>query len=96
MLDALWGGQAVVTRENGLAWAHSRAGEASARRSYQPYQGLARGSLFITPVPEPTEAELKAVLAAVDRGQPPRRETARDEEDVATAIKEFRAEKAGR
>ena len=41
MLDALWGGQAVVTRESGQAWAHSRVGDASARRPDQPYQGLA-------------------------------------------------------
>ena len=32
MLDALWGGLAVVTRENGRVWAHSRVGDASARR----------------------------------------------------------------
>ena len=32
MLDALWGGQAVVTGENGRVWAHSRVGDASARR----------------------------------------------------------------
>ena len=41
MLDALWGGQAVVTMENGRVWAHSRVGDASARRRCQPYQGLA-------------------------------------------------------
>jgi bifunctional DNA-binding transcriptional regulator/antitoxin component of YhaV-PrlF toxin-antitoxin module len=53
-----------------------------------------RGGLYITAAPEPTEAQLRAVFAAVDGGQAPRRETARDEKMVADAIKKFRAAKA--
>ena len=41
MLYEVWGGQAVVTRENGLALVHSRVEDASARRPYPPCQGLA-------------------------------------------------------
>jgi hypothetical protein len=55
-----------------------------------------RGGLYISPVLQSTEAELRAVFAAVDGEQKPRRETAKDEELVAVAVKRIRAAKAGR
>ena len=44
--------------------------------------------LYVSPVPEPTEAELKAVLAA--SGSLTRRQTPEDEQTVRQVIAEYR------
>ena len=50
----------------------------------------------VTPVPEPTEAELAAVFEALDKGRPRRSMTAGDEPRVQAEIKRCRAEQRGR
>ncbi len=54
------------------------------------------GGLYVTPIPEPTEEELKEVLGAA--GSLTRRPTAAEEAMVQQVIEEYRAEKrhAGR
>ena len=49
---------------------------------------------YLTPVPEPSEAELKKVIASA--GSLTRRQTRKEEEMVQAAIAEYRAEKRGR
>ena len=46
--------------------------------------------LYVTPVPEPTERELREVIAAA--GSLSRKQTPEDEEMVRTAIAEYREE----
>jgi len=48
----------------------------------------------MTPIPEPTEEELKNVIACA--GSLTRRQTRKEEEMVQEAIAEYRAEKRGR
>jgi len=50
--------------------------------------------LYTTPIPEPTEEELKNVIACA--GSLTRRQTRKEEEMVQEAIAEYRAEKRGR
>jgi len=50
--------------------------------------------LYLTPVPEPTEAELKSVIASA--GSLTRRQTRKEEEMVQAAIAEYRAKRRGR
>jgi AbrB family looped-hinge helix DNA binding protein len=47
---------------------------------------------YVTAVPEPNEAELAAVLAALDRGRRTRPITAGDESRIQDEIKKYRAE----
>jgi len=48
---------------------------------------------YITPVPEPTEAELRAILRVMDQGRPARPITAADEAFIQEQIGSYRAEK---
>ena len=45
---------------------------------------------YVTPVPEPTETELAAVLKALDQGRHGRRMTDEDEVHVQEEIKKYR------
>ncbi len=47
---------------------------------------------YVTPVPEPTEAELTAVLKTIDEGRRARSITATDEIRIQTEIKKYRSE----
>ena len=47
---------------------------------------------YVTPVPEPTEAELAAVLKTIDEGRRARAITATDEIRIQTEIKKYRSE----
>jgi bifunctional DNA-binding transcriptional regulator/antitoxin component of YhaV-PrlF toxin-antitoxin module len=47
---------------------------------------------YVTPVPEPTEAELAAVLKTIDEGRRARSITATDEIRIQTEIKKYRSE----
>jgi bifunctional DNA-binding transcriptional regulator/antitoxin component of YhaV-PrlF toxin-antitoxin module len=51
---------------------------------------------YVTPVPEPTEAELAAVFKALDAGRRPRPITAEDEAVIHDEITKYRAEKRRR
>ncbi len=51
---------------------------------------------YVTPVPEPSEAELAAVFEALDKGRPKRRISADDEAYIQDEIKKYRAERRGR
>jgi len=46
---------------------------------------------YITPVPEPTEAELQAILKVMDHGRPARPITAADEAFIQEQIRTYRA-----
>lgn len=48
---------------------------------------------YVTPVPEPTEAELDLVLATIDQGRRSRVITAADEARIDREIKRHRAER---
>jgi len=48
---------------------------------------------YVTPVPEPTEAELAAVFKALDKGRRTRPLTDADEAHVQQAIKKYRTER---
>ncbi len=50
-----------------------------------------RGGLYVTPIPEPTEEELKRVIAQA--GSLRRRQSIEEEKSVQQAIREYRAEK---
>jgi AbrB family looped-hinge helix DNA binding protein len=47
---------------------------------------------YVTPVPEPTEAELAAVFKALDKGRKTRPISAEDEDSIQNEIKKYRAE----
>jgi hypothetical protein len=47
---------------------------------------------YVTPVPEPTEAELAAVFKMLDRGRRTRPITAEDEAGIEDEIRKYRAE----
>lgn len=47
---------------------------------------------YVTPVPEPTEAELTAVLKTIDEGRRARSITGTDEIRIQTEIKKYRSE----
>ena len=47
---------------------------------------------YVTPVPEPTEAELAAVFRLLDEGRHHRPITAQDEAHLQAEIKQYRAE----
>lgn len=47
---------------------------------------------YVTPVPEPTEAELAAVFKALDEGRHTRALTAEDEAHIQEEIKKYRTE----
>jgi AbrB family looped-hinge helix DNA binding protein len=51
---------------------------------------------YVTPVPEPTEAELAAVFKALDDGRKVRLMTAEDEAYVQDEIKKYRTERRRR
>lgn len=51
---------------------------------------------YVTPVPEPTEAELAAVFNALDKGRRTRPITAEDETQIQDEITTFRAEQRRR
>lgn len=51
---------------------------------------------YITPVPEPTEAELTAVFKALDKARRPRRLTTEAEARIQDEIKKYRSEQRGR
>lgn len=51
---------------------------------------------YVTPVPEPTEAELAAVFKALDKGRQKRPFTATDEAFIQDEIKKCRIEKPRR
>ncbi len=51
---------------------------------------------YVTPVPEPTEAELAAVFKALDAGRRARPLTAEEEAVIQDEIKKYRAEKRRR
>jgi AbrB family looped-hinge helix DNA binding protein len=51
---------------------------------------------YVTPVPEPTEAELAAVFKALDAGRRTRPITAEAEVAIQDEITKYRAEKRGR
>ncbi len=51
---------------------------------------------YVTPVPEPTEAELAAVLRALDDGRKARPITTEDEAVIQDEITKYRAEKRRR
>lgn len=51
---------------------------------------------YVTPVPEPSEAELSAVFKALDQGRRTRRITAEDEARIQGEIKKYRSEKRRR
>ena len=51
---------------------------------------------YVTPVPEPSEAELLAVFKALDAGRRTRSITAEDEAGIRDEIKECRAEQRRR
>jgi hypothetical protein len=51
---------------------------------------------YVTPVPEPTEAELAAVFRALDQGRTPRPITAEDDARIQAAIKKHRAQQQRR
>ena len=48
---------------------------------------------YVTPVPEPTEAELAAVFKALDAGRRTRPITVEDEAAIQDEITKYRAEK---
>ena len=51
---------------------------------------------YVTPVPEPTEAELAALFKVLDAGRRPRSLTAEDEVRIQQDIREYRAERRRR
>ncbi len=51
---------------------------------------------YVTPVPEPSEAELAAVFKALDEGRRTQPITDEDEARIHDAIKEYRAERRRR
>ncbi len=51
---------------------------------------------YVTPVPEPSEAELAAVFEALDEGRPTRPITDEDKAQIQAAIKKYRAERRRR
>ncbi len=51
---------------------------------------------YVTPVPEPTEAELAAVFKALDEGRRSRPITTEDEAHIQNEITKYRAEKRRR
>ncbi len=51
---------------------------------------------YVTPVPEPTEAELAAVFKALDGGRRTRPMTAEDEAQIQDEITKYRAEQRRR
>jgi bifunctional DNA-binding transcriptional regulator/antitoxin component of YhaV-PrlF toxin-antitoxin module len=51
---------------------------------------------YVTPVPEPTEAELAAVFKALDEGRKTRRMTVEDEAHIQEEIMKHRAERRRR
>ena len=51
---------------------------------------------YVTPVPEPTEAELAAVFKVLDQGRKARPLTVEDEALIQHEIKKYRAEQRGR
>jgi bifunctional DNA-binding transcriptional regulator/antitoxin component of YhaV-PrlF toxin-antitoxin module len=51
---------------------------------------------YVTPVPEPTEAELAAVLKVLDKGRQTRPITAQDEAYIQDQIGQYRAEQRRR
>jgi len=51
---------------------------------------------YVTPVPEPTEAELAAVFKALDEGRRPRPIAAEDEAVIQDEITKYRAERRRR
>jgi bifunctional DNA-binding transcriptional regulator/antitoxin component of YhaV-PrlF toxin-antitoxin module len=51
---------------------------------------------YVTPVPEPSEAELAAVFRALDEGRRTRPITAEDEADIQDGIRKYRAERRRR
>ena len=51
---------------------------------------------YVTPVPEPTEAELAAVFKALDGGRKTRPITVENEARIQDEIKKHRAEQRGR
>jgi AbrB family looped-hinge helix DNA binding protein len=51
---------------------------------------------YVTPVPEPTEAELAAVFKALDGGRKTRPISAEDEFRIQEEITKYRAERRGR
>ena len=51
---------------------------------------------YVTPVPEPTEAELAAVFKALDEGRQKRPITAADEAHIQDEITKYRAERQRR
>ncbi len=51
---------------------------------------------YITPVPEPTEAELKAIFQELDRRGQNRPITPQDEASIQAEVKRYRAEKRRR
>jgi bifunctional DNA-binding transcriptional regulator/antitoxin component of YhaV-PrlF toxin-antitoxin module len=54
------------------------------------------GGFYVTPVPEPSEAELAAVFRALDEGRRTRPITAEDEADIQDGIRKYRAERRRR
>lgn len=48
---------------------------------------------YVTPVPEPTEAELAAVFKALDKGRRARPMTAADDAHIQQEIKKYRIER---
>lgn len=51
---------------------------------------------YVTPVPEPTEAELAALFKVLDAGRRPRSVTVEDEGRIQQDIREYRAERPRR
>ena len=51
---------------------------------------------YVTPVPEPTEAGLAAVLRALDKGRRTRAITVEDDARIQSEIRKCRAERRGR
>ncbi|MBU6401646.1 MAG: hypothetical protein KGS61_15120 [Verrucomicrobia bacterium] len=51
---------------------------------------------YVTPVPEPTEAELAAVFKVLDTGRRTRPITAAEEAEIQAEIKKYRAERRRR
>ena len=51
---------------------------------------------YVTPVPEPTEAELAALFKVLDAGRRPRSLTAEDEARIQQDLREYRAERRRR
>ena len=48
---------------------------------------------YVTPVPEPTEAELAAIFKALDGGRKSRPISAEDEAQIQEEIKQYRAKR---